>query len=255
MKIGVALSGCGIGDLTIYCALSQMKQNGIDISHVSASQGLVAPALLFASGCPEEQALMVLRQKYMGEESAFPFLFRFGWKRRLLHLIFRQGIHTLAECPTAVSIVTEDRAREYMTAFSSLEGEREIEKEKWACFLEQEQDVRRVVQALCPAFGKSRYGDPTYRVGYPTYPLKFDGVDRMLCIGFTPYAPKNELERQNEIMCGAMRQIIRNDSHAQLCFSQPAPEKDRTRRMQELEKLGRDTVDDELLSLYDAVLF
>ena len=31
MKIGVALSGCGIGDLAVYCALRQLQENGIDI--------------------------------------------------------------------------------------------------------------------------------------------------------------------------------------------------------------------------------
>lgn len=256
MKIGVALSGCGIGDLTIYCALSQLKNSGIDISHISASRGLTLPALLFACGCPEEEALDVLRQKYRAEQRLVSVFWRIGWQRSLKHLLRRMKIYSLADFPIAVSIVAEDKRKGCITCFSSLQGEENAAAEKrWSCFLEPGQKMKQIFRALYPVMGSGAYGDPTYRIGYPTYPLKFDGAERMLCMGFTG-APRNrELLRQNEMMCGVMRQVIRNDSQLQLCLVQPEMSGDADAQMRALEQLGRSSVDEHLLALYDAILF
>lgn len=255
MKIGVALSGCGIGDLTLCSALYQMKNNGIDISQISTTKELCLSALLFACGCPAEEALPILRLKSMDGLGILKWWRKRKWRKKLEILLTSYQISDLKDLPIPISIMVEDKEKGRVTAFSSLFKEENEASNSWGYFFENEQNALKIIKKLHPFLEKGRYQDPTYRIGYPTYPLKIQKMDRILCMEFVSSTQMERESTSNEAMNCAMRHWIRNDASMQLSFFEPLSKKCEKIKLYEWEEMGKKAVDKHLLALYDALLF
>ena len=255
MKIGVALSGCGIGDLAVYCALRQLQENGIDIACVSASKELAVSSVLFAARCPISQSIEVLRQKFYAAPARIPFWGRWRWKKSFHHLLRNQEVKRLSDLQTSLDIVAEEKRSGSLATFTGL-AENGVEKKRWPSFLQREQDLKTVTRLLFPTVGKSRYADPTYRIGYPTYQLKMEQLDRALCVEFTsPSDGTEEIKMQNEVMRDTIRSVLKNDAQFVIHLRESNARVSKKKRLKALEALGKETVETQMVEIYEALLF
>ena len=115
---------------------------------------------------------------------------------------------------------------------------------------------RTVTRLLFPTVGKSRYADPTYRIGYPTYQLKMEQLDRALCVEFTsPSDGTEEIKMQNEVMRDTIRSVLKNDAQFVIHLRESNVRVSKKKRLKALEALGKETVETQMVEIYEALLF
>lgn len=190
MKIGVALSGCGIGGVGAWDVLCQLNRQGFDIAAVSASGLPAIGAILYSLGFSEKKSHHILG-KFIGDCK------RYDLDTAIEKLVEKIHPHLTLRLPLSINSVNVADGK--ICAFAS---GGELHTSKLDIFPLEIAELYDVLSAtISPADGMGCYSYKSLKLcdfstlyGVPVYPLYMAGVSRVVSVAFVPVEPQSMYE-------------------------------------------------------------
>lgn len=218
MKIGVALSGCDLGGVSAWKALSELAAQGFDIGMISASCMPATTALLYANGCAEA-VMTKLSEDFLSDARESDIDFAIA----NLSARFREGKKEEKRAPLCINAVdVSDGEIVVFTGDCSLCGG------NLKTFSDAEPyDMLSATVSLVDGLGSYLYEgrklcDFCCWYGCPVHQLRLAGMEKIISVAFLPAKPKTPYEALSKRMISGLGSPA--DIHIQIEFEDKAQE-------------------------------